>query len=52
VVTAVTVVTVPKAGKSEISVELRTVTTLLPLMMIKGKGSLEVVRYSLFGIKR
>ncbi len=50
-VTTMTVVTVPEAGKSEISVDIRTVT-ILPLMTIKCKGSLEAVRHSLFGTER
>jgi hypothetical protein len=50
-VTTMTVVTVPEAGKSEISVDIKTVTTM-PLMTIKCKGSLEAVRHPLFGTER
>ena len=45
VVTTVTVVSAPEAGKSEMSLDIRTVTTM-PLMTIKcNKGSLEAVRH-------
>jgi hypothetical protein len=45
VVTAVTAVPAPEAGRSEISVDIRTVTTM-PLITIKCKGSLKAVWHS------
>jgi hypothetical protein len=51
VVTTMPVVNTPEAGKSEISVDIKTVTTM-PLMTIKCKDSLEAVRHPLFGTER